>query len=111
MRIKAAEQRYNDNVRKQRKTLEDFAENETEWAGYLIEWYGVKKEEIPDDEYRACAFFLNKEFLFKPGSLTMLYETCIRCHKELPQISRENAFEYLRFQFRMYAKVLRAGRV
>ncbi len=30
---------------------------------------------MPDDEYRAAAFFINKEYLNKPGSLTLLYQT------------------------------------
>lgn len=103
------EQRYRYNVRKQQKTLEDFATHEIEWAGDLIFWYGLKKQEMPDDEYRACAFFQNKEYLKKPGSLTLLYEMKERCYKELPPVTKENAFDLLRFYFRMYAKTLEKG--
>jgi hypothetical protein len=109
MRRRTPEERYQYNVRKQQKILEDFADHETEWANDLIYWYRLKKQEMPDDEYRACAFFLNKEYLSKPGSLTLLYEMDLRCHRELPRVTKENAFDILCFQFKMYAKVLQTG--
>jgi len=64
---------------------------------------------MPDDEYRACAFFQNKEFLRKPGSLTLLYEMFLRCIRELPEVTKELAFDLLAYRFRMYANVLKAG--
>jgi hypothetical protein len=103
------EERYQYSIRKQQKTLEEFAAHEIEWAGDLMLWYRTKKLEMPDDEYRACAFFQNKEYRNKPGSLTLLYEMYLRCLRELPQVTRENAFDLLRFQFKMYAKVLITG--
>jgi hypothetical protein len=109
MRRRTPEERYQYAVRKQQKTLEDFAAHEIEWAGDLMLWYRLKKEEMPDDEYRACAFFQNKDYLRKSGSLTLLYEMYLRCHRELPQVTRENAFDLLRFQFKMYANVLKVG--
>jgi len=64
---------------------------------------------MPDDEYRACAFFLNKEFLKKPGSLTLLYGMYLRCMSELPSVTKELAFDLLAYRFKMYAKVLQTG--
>jgi len=109
MKRRTPEERYRDSNRKQQKTLEEFAIHEIEWAEDLLTWYRLKKREIPDDEYRACAFFLNKEYLRKPGSLTLLYEVYLRCHSELPKVTRENAFDLLSFQFKMYSKVLETG--
>jgi len=109
MRRFKPEERYKFNVRKQQKKLEDFADHEFEWAEYLIKWYGWKKEDMPDDEYRACAFFLNKEYLRKPGSLTLLYGMYLRCGRELPDVTKENAFDILRFRYRMYAALLKNG--
>jgi hypothetical protein len=103
------EEKYKYNVHKQQKTLEEYAVHEIEWAGYLMLWYRLKNLEMPDDEYRACAFFQNKEYLRKPGSLTLLYEMNLRCYRELPKVTRENAFDLLRFQFKMYAKTLEKG--
>jgi hypothetical protein len=103
------EERYWDNVRKQQRKLEDFAEHEIEWANHLIKWYGWKKEEMPDDEYLACAFFINKDYLRKPGSLTLLYSMYLRCGKELPDVTKENAFDILRFRYKMYKKTLEKG--
>jgi len=109
MRRRTPEERYKDNIRKQQKKLEEFAEHEIEWAGDLMYWYSLKKVDMPNDEYRACAFFQNKEYLRKPGSLTLLYEMNQRCHNELPRVTKENAFDILCFQFKMYAEVLRTG--
>ena len=109
MRRRTPEDRYRDNVRKQQRTLEDFASHEIEWANHLMMWYRRKKQEMPDDEYRACAFFQNKEFLRKPGSLTLLYSVYLQCWKELPEVTKEQAFDLLRFRYRMYAATLEKG--
>ena len=109
MRRRTPEERYKDNVRKQQCKLEDFAEHEIEWADMLMLWYRCKKMDMPDDEYRACAFFLNREYRNKPGSLTLLYEMYVRCCKELPEYSKEHAFDLLRFRYKAYAKVLIVG--
>jgi hypothetical protein len=106
---KTPEERYNFNLRNQQKTLEEYAGHEIEWADHLMYWYGLQKKDMPDDEYRACAFFKNKEYLLKPGSLTLLYQMSQRCYRELPGITRENAFDILCFRFRMYAQVLKTG--
>ena len=108
-RRRTPEERYKYNVRKQQKSLEDFAEHEIEWAGDLLTWYKVIKKEMPDDEYRACAFFMNKEYLKKPGSLTLLYSMYLRWWKELPEITKENAFDILCYRYRMYAALLKTG--
>jgi len=109
MKRRTPEDRFTYIIRKQLKKLEEFVEHETEWANDLIYWFSLKKQDIPDDEYRACAFFINKEYLHKPKSLTLLYEMYLCCHKEFPQVTKENAFDLLRFQFKMYAKVLEKG--
>jgi hypothetical protein len=109
MRRRTVEERYQDNVRRQRRALQDFAEHEIEWAGLLIKWYECKKLDMPDDEYRACAFFLNKEYLRKPGSLTLLYEMYNRCWRELPEYTKENGFDLLCFRYHIYAVTLEKG--
>ncbi|MDR2434179.1 MAG: hypothetical protein LBD47_06400 [Treponema sp.] len=103
------EERYKDNIRKQQQILEEFAAHEIEWADDLLMWYRIRKQEIPDDQYRAVAFFRNKEYLMKPGSLTLLYEMYLRCCRELPGYTKEIAFDLLAFRFTMYAEVLKTG--
>jgi hypothetical protein len=103
------ETRYKENVRKQRKILEEFTAHEIEWADDLLLWYRLKKRDIPDDQYRAVAFFKNREYLRKPGSLTLLHEMYLRCVRELPEYQKEIAFDLLAFRFRMYTEVLRTG--
>jgi hypothetical protein len=103
------EERYKDNIRKQQQILEEFAAHEIEWADDLLLWYRIKKLDMPDDEYRAVAFFKNREYLKKPGSLTLLYEMYLRCIRELPEYTKEIAFDLLAFRFRMYAEVLKTG--
>jgi hypothetical protein len=109
MKRLTAEERYKYNVRKQQKVLEEFAAHEIEWAEDLLYWYGLKKQEIPEDEYRAAAFFRNREFTVKPGSLSLLYQAYARCIDELPSPTKENAFDLLGFRFRLYARVLKQG--
>jgi hypothetical protein len=103
------EERYKDTIRKQQQILEEFAAHEIEWADDLLMWYRIKKLDMPDDEYRAAAFFKNREYLRKPGSLTLLYAMYLRCCRELPEYTREIAFDLLAFRFRMYAEVLKTG--
>ncbi|MDR3343131.1 MAG: hypothetical protein LBT14_10185, partial [Treponema sp.] len=86
---KSPEERYQANIRKQQRTLEEFAAHEIEWADDLLLWYRLKEKEMPDDEYRAVAFFKNHEYLHKPGSLTLAYEMYMRCSRELPEYTRE----------------------
>ena len=109
MRRWTPEERYKENIRKQQETLEEFAAKEIEWAEDLIDWYRSYRREMPNDEYRACAFFLNKEYLRKPGSLTLLYGMHERCMNELPEFTKELAFDFLCFRFKSYAKVLQIG--
>jgi hypothetical protein len=108
-RRRTPEDRYNLNVRRQQKTLEKFAAHELEWANDLILWYKAKKLDMPEDEYRACAFFINKEYRNKAGALTLLYEVNLRCLNEMPKVTRENAFDLLRYQYKIYAKALARG--
>ena len=109
MKRKTLEERYQDNFRKQGKILDEFIKYETEWACDLITWYKCKKLDMPFDEYRTCAFFINKEYLNKQGSLVLLYEMFVRCNKELPEADKENAFDLLRFKFIMYYEALKKG--
>ncbi|AEF85273.1 hypothetical protein TREPR_2051 [Treponema primitia ZAS-2] len=100
-------ERYQYNVRRQRKALEEYAAHEIEWADDLLTWYRARKQDIPDDEYRAVAFFKNREYLGKPGSLTFLYSMYGRMMQELPESTPEIAFDLVAFRFRMYAAGLR----
>jgi hypothetical protein len=103
------EERYKYKIRKQQQILEEFAAHEIEWADDLMYWYGLYKKEMPEDEYRACAFFQNKEFINKPGSLTLLYMMYQRCIQELPPVTKETAFELLAYRFSLYAATLKTG--
>jgi hypothetical protein len=109
MKRRTPEERYKENIRKQQKALEEFAAHEIEWAEDLMMWYRLNKQDMPDDEYRACVFFINQEFLRSPGSLTLLYEVYLRCLRELPEPTKETAFDMLAFRFRMYAVTLKKG--
>jgi hypothetical protein len=104
------EERYKENIRHEQRKLEEFAAHEIEWADDLLLWYKAKKREIPDDEYRAVAFFKNREYLMKPGSLTLLYSMYKRICKELrPLETKENGFDRLCYRFRVYAITLEKG--
>jgi len=109
MRHRTQEERYLYNVRKQQATLEEFASQEIEWADDLMLWYSIRKEEMPDDQYRAVAYFKNNEYLRKPGSLTLLYEVFLQCIKELPEPTKETAFHLMAYRYKAYAMALKKG--
>ena len=109
MKRRTPEERYKDNLRKQQEALEEFASHEIEWAEHLILWYRLMKEDMPDDEYRGAAFFLNKEFDNKPGSLTMLYFLHEKLMDELPMVTKELAFYLLAFRYKQYGIALIQG--
>jgi hypothetical protein len=103
------ETRYKEHIRKQQTILENYAAHEIEWADDLLLWYRAKNREIPDDEYRAVAFFKNREYLMKPGSLTLLYSMYRRCLDELPEPTKEIAFDILAYRYKVYALALEKG--
>jgi hypothetical protein len=109
MRSRDSETRYGENIRHEQKILEEYAAHEIEWADDLLLWYQAKKLDMPDDEYRAVAFFKNREYLMKPGSLTLLYSMYQRISKELPPDTRENAFDLLAYRYHVYAVTLEKG--
>jgi hypothetical protein len=109
MRNRDPETRYRENVRHEQKILEEFAAHEIEYADDLLLWYKVKKRDMPDDEYRAAAFFKNREYLMKPGSLTLLYSMYRRMLQELPPATRETAFDLLAYRYHAYAVTLEKG--
>lgn len=104
-----AEQRYQDGINQQKRKLDDFISHETEWAEDLLLWYRLKKLDMPDDEYRGCAFFINKEYLTKYGSANLLYQTSLSFDKDLPNVTKENAFDLVRYKYKTYAHVLSKG--
>jgi hypothetical protein len=106
---KTPEERYRDHYRRERRILEEFAAHEIEWADDLLLWYRAKKLDMPDDEYRAAAFFKNREYLRKPGSLTLLYSMYLRCLDELPEPTKEIAFDLLAYRYHVYAVTLEKG--
>ena len=109
MKRRTPEERYKESIRKQQKLLEDFAECEYERSDDLLLWYSIKKLDMPEDVYRACAFFRNREYRNKTGSLTLLYQMYVKCNNELPSITKEMAFDLLRYRYRMYASALAKG--
>ena len=109
MRRKSPEDKYRDKLRKQQKALEEFAAHEIEYADDLLLWYRVKKRDIPDDAYRGVAYFMNREFHKKPGSLTMLFRLYNQLKDELPPPTRELAFDLLSYRYKRYGQSLIEG--
>ena len=103
------EQRYQDGINQQKRKLDDFIAHETEWAEHLLLWFRLKKLDMPDDEYRGCAFFINKEYLKKHGSLNLMYHTHLSCENNYVNVTRENAFDMVRYKYKTYAHVLSKG--
>jgi hypothetical protein len=109
MRCRDPETQYRERLRHEQQALEDFAAHEIEFADDLLLWYKLKKHDIPDDEYRAVVFFKNREFRTKPGSLSLLFSLYQRMNRELPGVTKENAFYLLAYRYKMYAITLSKG--
>jgi hypothetical protein len=103
------ETRYKDSVRREQKLLEDFAAHEIEYADDLLVWYRAKQLDMPDDAYRAVAYFKNHEYLLKHGSLTLLYLMYHQLMNELPAPTKENAFDLLTYRYKVYGMILAKG--
>ncbi|GHU83906.1 hypothetical protein FACS189468_9460 [Spirochaetia bacterium] len=109
MRSRDPERRYWENIRQEERILGEYAAFEIEWADDLLRWYRVKHLEIPDEQYRAAAFFKNREYLSKPGSLALLYLTYQRLLKELPEPTKEIAFDLTAYRYKVYGLTLTKG--
>jgi hypothetical protein len=109
MRKRDPQSRYRENLRHEQKALEDFASHEIDFSNTLLTWFRVKHLEPGDEEYRGIRYFQNRAFLLKPGSLALLYATYEKLMDELPEVNRENAFDLLRWRFKLYAHVLEKG--
>ncbi|GHV04035.1 hypothetical protein FACS189485_08570 [Spirochaetia bacterium] len=101
--------RYHDLVRHEQKALEDFVSYEAEWADDVLTWYRIHKLDIPDDVYRAAAFFRNREFTRKPEALWLLYVEREKWNKELPLTTEEMKFDLVADRYKRYARILEMG--
>jgi hypothetical protein len=109
MRKQNYENIYRENVRLQRAELKCFIDNCTSDADDLICLYKCDKIDMPDDEYRSAAFFLNKEYEKKALALLQLYELQKKLYEELPPTTRENCLDKLRFKFKVFSQALDDG--
>ena len=64
---------------------------------------------MPDDEYRGCAYFINKEYSIKKGSILYLYNAYKKIMAEMPEITKETAFDQVKYLYKTYALVLSKG--
>jgi hypothetical protein len=109
MRKKDWEAVYLGRLKKERGLLKEFVTRCKEDADNLLYIYRHDKTVIPDDEYRAVAFFLNDEYADKPGALSALYDISQRLSAELPPVTLETVVEQLMFRFKIFNKILAEG--
>jgi hypothetical protein len=109
MRFKNVNERYDYTYRKQRKLLEEFSEEKKLYARNLMYLYQCNKEDLSDDVYRACAFFINGEYNAKPGALWLLYQAAERLLKDSAEVPNERGLDRLCYEFRVYSRMLAEG--
>jgi hypothetical protein len=102
----SAEERFLFGMRNVQRALDEFAGRQREHAEYLMAFYRRRKLDMPFDVYRAAAFFLNREYLNKSGSLYLLYQADERLQKELPPPSIENIVERVAYIFAVFGRTL-----
>jgi len=88
MRFRNVDERYDYVYRKQERLLGEFADEKKMLAETLIYLCKCGCKDMPDDVYRACAFFINGEYNAKPGSLWLLYQAAQRLLKEIEDVPR-----------------------
>jgi seryl-tRNA(Sec) selenium transferase len=103
------EEKYIYSLRKQREALNAFSGDEELNSEMLLAYYKQNGRDMPDDIYRACAFFINREYQRKSGSLYLLYQTLEKLQKEFTGITKENAIDVLCYRYQVYAAMLREG--
>jgi hypothetical protein len=106
MRFKSVEERYRFLLRREEKMLDDFVAGEQDAADNLLQVYKLKKQDAPDDIYRALCFFTNAEYKTKPKALVALYLADQRLIAELPEAAKERAFDLLCYRYQMYGTIL-----
>jgi hypothetical protein len=109
MRKRNYENIYRENIRLQRKELKSFIDRCTSDADDLICLYKCEKADMPDDEYRSAAFFLNKEYEKKVLALLELYKLQKKLYAELPKTTKENCLVKLQFKFKVFSEALKEG--
>ena len=109
MAKKDPETRFRYAIRHEVADLDAFVKRETNAAENLIDICRLRSIDLPDDEYRGVVFFRNAEYKRKPGSLALLYQTGRRLDSELPQSTKENIIDIVRFRFKIFSAVLQKG--
>jgi hypothetical protein len=61
---------------------------------------------MPPDVYRSVAFFVNREYKNKNGSLYLLFQADERLRKEMPVATVENITELIAYKFKVYTQIL-----
>jgi hypothetical protein len=89
--------------------LEQYANDKKLFAESLLDIYRMSGREVPDDIYRACIFFMNSEYMGKPGSLWLLYRASERFQKENVSTPKERCLDKLCYEFQLLAETLEQG--
>jgi hypothetical protein len=101
-----AKEKFLYGMRNVQKTLDEFEENQRADADNLLYIYKYNKQDMPLDVYRSVAFFMNREYKNKSGSLYLLYQANERLRKEMPKATKENIVEHIAYRFKVYTQVL-----
>jgi hypothetical protein len=104
-----AERRYLAELEKAAAEVSAFIEREKLNAEQLIHLARLTKQDLPDDVYRAAAYFVNSEWKLKKESLVVLITASERLEEELPRVTKETAIDQLRYRFRIYTQLLEQG--
>lgn len=75
-------------------------------AQTILDIFRQKKQWPPDDVYRGLAYFINREWQKKSGSLYLLYNAKQRVQADMPPVEKETAFDQACYFFKMYCVIL-----
>jgi hypothetical protein len=105
MRLSAFE-RYLRALEKQEALLDGCVEDERLMADMLLLRYQGQGRDVPEDIYRAVAFFLNEEFKRWPELKITLYELRGKIMKTIKIENKERAVDALCYRYQVYGRAL-----
>jgi hypothetical protein len=98
--------KYLAKIELEKDKLKCFANDEELNADMLLYRYKLDGRDVPDDIYRACAFFINGEYNTKSGILPVLYQTRESLRSNLPKVIKENAIDQLCYRLQVYNRLI-----
>jgi hypothetical protein len=93
-------------LEKQQAMLDEFVEDEKLMADALLVRYQCQDRDVPEDIYRAIAFFLNEEYKSWLELEITLYELRNKIMRTVKLENKEQAMDALCYRYQVYGRAI-----